>query len=407
MVVLSLDRVTIYPAHGVAWLPEAYEFATDYTEDDAAVGQMQFQDINALVASSYATFSRAGAGVAETTSGELVNFAAGEPRITDRGILIEQAATNVLQRSRSFDHSYWQGYFQKPTFTAGIDDPFGGNGAYRFNASTVTGSGSNDSGGIFGSDSGAYANGDAVTVSIWARSSAPIILNFGVTDGQPRKTAQLTTEWQRYTHTGSFNSTNNRVLQLYIRSNADIDIDLYGAQSEAGLYASSYIDSDSGSATTRPSDELTLTLESAVTSGLFLAEFEAGNGWGLDANSRKIFVSQGPTSAEANLGSTSDQTGTLSAAVKDNAGASLMASNIGVVSGTVRGALRVDSGNHAVFASGLTKVTSASTGTTTLDTIIVGNSDTGEHANTYIKSIALVDPNEWTDTEIQNWVDSV
>ena len=46
-----------------------------------------------------ATYTRAGAATAETAAGVVVNFAANVPRITDRGVLIEEARTNLFPRS--------------------------------------------------------------------------------------------------------------------------------------------------------------------------------------------------------------------------------------------------------------------------------------------------------------------
>lgn len=45
------------------------------------------------------SFSRTGAGTAETAAGALVSFATGVPRITDRGLLVEEARTNLLLNS--------------------------------------------------------------------------------------------------------------------------------------------------------------------------------------------------------------------------------------------------------------------------------------------------------------------
>ena len=54
-----------------------------------------------------ATYTRAGAATALTTTGEVVNFAANTPRITDRGVLIEEARTNLILQSAAFDIANW------------------------------------------------------------------------------------------------------------------------------------------------------------------------------------------------------------------------------------------------------------------------------------------------------------
>lgn len=50
------------------------------------------------------SFTRASAGYAQTTGGLLVLFASGTPRITDRGMLVEEARTNVALQSQTLDN---------------------------------------------------------------------------------------------------------------------------------------------------------------------------------------------------------------------------------------------------------------------------------------------------------------
>ena len=45
------------------------------------------------------TFTRASTGYAETAAGALVAFASGEPRRTDKGLLVEEARTNLARGS--------------------------------------------------------------------------------------------------------------------------------------------------------------------------------------------------------------------------------------------------------------------------------------------------------------------
>lgn len=55
------------------------------------------------------TFTRATPSVAyaETLGGQLIPFAAGTPRITDKGLLVEEAGTNLLLQSQAFATSPW------------------------------------------------------------------------------------------------------------------------------------------------------------------------------------------------------------------------------------------------------------------------------------------------------------
>lgn len=53
------------------------------------------------------SFSRASTGYGQTSAGLLVNFGSGVPRITDQGILIEGAATNVALWNRDLTNAAW------------------------------------------------------------------------------------------------------------------------------------------------------------------------------------------------------------------------------------------------------------------------------------------------------------
>jgi len=53
------------------------------------------------------TFSRASTGYALNNAGQLVAFASGAPRITDRGFLAEGARTNLCLQSQTFDNASW------------------------------------------------------------------------------------------------------------------------------------------------------------------------------------------------------------------------------------------------------------------------------------------------------------
>jgi len=53
------------------------------------------------------SFTRASTGYAQTQSGLLLLFASGAPRITDKGLLIEGARTNLCLQSQTFDNASW------------------------------------------------------------------------------------------------------------------------------------------------------------------------------------------------------------------------------------------------------------------------------------------------------------
>ncbi len=72
------------------------------------------------------SFSRAGAGLAPRVNGTLATMAANVARITDRGLLLETAATNLFTRSDDFANAAWE---PGGTRVGGFPAPDGSNAA--------------------------------------------------------------------------------------------------------------------------------------------------------------------------------------------------------------------------------------------------------------------------------------
>lgn len=72
------------------------------------------------------SYSRSGVGLAGRSNGTLATMAADVPRITDRGLLLETAATNLFTRSDDFSHSVWGG---EGTRVRGFPAPDGSSNA--------------------------------------------------------------------------------------------------------------------------------------------------------------------------------------------------------------------------------------------------------------------------------------
>lgn len=150
---------------------------------------------------------------------------------------------NLLEYTESFDNSYYTGYFQKPTFTTGQADPLGGNNAMKWNASTTTGSSDGAKGGFYRPDNdGIIKPNTDYTVSVWLKATAPIAVSVGLMDGG-YTTVTATTSWQRFSVTVQ-KSTNpvhgSRLIQIVEHTNADVDIYIFGAQTEEGSTATEY-----------------------------------------------------------------------------------------------------------------------------------------------------------------------
>lgn len=84
------------------------------------------------------SFSRTdtnGTATALDLAGNVIQFATGVPRITNRGILVEEARTNLFERSYEFDNAYWSK--TNLTVTTGLTAPDGTATAQRLQATTT------------------------------------------------------------------------------------------------------------------------------------------------------------------------------------------------------------------------------------------------------------------------------
>jgi len=64
-------------------------------------------DVGAVASTPGWSFTRASTGYAQTLSGLLVPFASGVPRRTDKGLLVEEARTNVALQSQTMSSATW------------------------------------------------------------------------------------------------------------------------------------------------------------------------------------------------------------------------------------------------------------------------------------------------------------
>jgi lysophospholipase L1-like esterase len=114
---------------------------------------------------SMLTFSRAAPATtyAADTSGNLSSFAANAPRITNRGLLIEPAATNVTLAS--IDLSSW--ITGNSSITAGQSDPSGGTGAVLWNEGATAAVSHSLS--TFSGAGGTVTSGSTYTASVYVK----------------------------------------------------------------------------------------------------------------------------------------------------------------------------------------------------------------------------------------------
>jgi len=79
----------------------------DFTANRALFNSV---DVGAVTSTPNWSFSRASTGYAQTLAGTLVNFGSGVPRITNKGLLVEDARTNLLLQSQTLATAPWTSF---------------------------------------------------------------------------------------------------------------------------------------------------------------------------------------------------------------------------------------------------------------------------------------------------------
>jgi hypothetical protein len=216
--------------------------------------------------SSVVSFARGSTAMRVAASGQLETVAVDVPRFDHAfgtgaplGVLIESSATNVLDYSNDFAQSYWTPYASKPTFTSEHIAPDGTASARSWNCSLTMGGAGGARGGILVVN-GSYTG--TATASVWLKASAPLTMRFGHSDSTSMM-INVTSEWQRFTYTAPLPNGQSRIFMLYEDVNTDIDVSIWGAQTEIGGQATSVIQT-SGSPASRAADVVGLTGISGV-----------------------------------------------------------------------------------------------------------------------------------------------
>jgi len=226
------------------------------------------------------TFTRASTGYAQTVAGTLTSFASGAPRITDRGMLIEEARTNLLLRSQEFDNASWVKTRCTVTADAAVA-PDGTTTADAFVEDATAGSNhrvvqamskaasaitytqscylkasarnfavlySEGAAGTartyFNIANGTISTAAAVT-GTWTSPSATIT---ALANGWYRCTQTWTTDTGTYADQYIFGSADGSTLN-YNGVNGQVGFYMWGAQTEVGAFATSYIPTTTASAT--------------------------------------------------------------------------------------------------------------------------------------------------------------
>lgn len=174
------------------------------------------------------TVTRTTSGTSLDSAGNIVAFSSGEARITDLGLLIEEARTNSALRSEEFDNASWS----KTNVTVSANSIVSPD--TTTNADTLTASAGNGT-----VQQGVTTTAISWTYSVWLRRLTGTG-NVQITmDGTTWVTQTITSSWARYsvTQTGVA-GTSNPGIRIVTSGDA---VYAFGAQAEAGAFATSYI----------------------------------------------------------------------------------------------------------------------------------------------------------------------
>ena len=221
------------------------------------------------------TFSRTGAGTAPTSTGSVTHFATGVPRVTDRGLLIEEARTNLALRSQEIDNGAWgplnYGAGVAPVITANAAlAPDGTMTADQVVLDIAGGTVSGDGSAI--TQTVTVVNGVTYVGSFWVRAvSTPFTLLFRHGGSGNYLSIAVTTAWQRIERSDVASGTSS-LIEITLRgglgSSQAGTFYIWGVQMEAGAAATSYIPTTSASVT-RGADSAIITGESGLLEGPF------------------------------------------------------------------------------------------------------------------------------------------
>jgi hypothetical protein len=168
-------------------------------------------------------------GLVEIVNANLPRFDYDPVTLAPKGLLIEEARTNLAQQSSDYNTGFWSK--TSVSLTTGIDDPAGGTSATTLTATSAFG--------LIQQAVAGGVSGTTYSASFWIRrrtGTGQISLRCGDLTLIP---ITVTSSWVRYTVTAVASTATVR-LAVVLTTSGDA-VDVWGAQIEAGAFATSYI----------------------------------------------------------------------------------------------------------------------------------------------------------------------
>ena len=378
----SVSNVRIYPAE-------------DDLDTSGTSGSIYIQDAQleqGLAASPYipTTTTTAQAGVLENTP--RLNYTTG---VADPYLLLEPSRTNLVPYSEYFD--VWN-QIQNVTLTANsIISPSGESDGTKFLSTTGSSKVRNNFSAV---------SGTTYTLSVYCKNIDATFVRLLAYDGLSDYSAIVTSEintstWTRVSLT--FTATNTSTSgQIQIARDLPDGESLYfwGAQLEAGAYATSYIPNHSGGTITRGGDAAIVTGASSLigqTEGTLFIEFEADEN--IPQNMNLINFNN---STQASVLIAKRLTGQIRAQVFA-AGVSALNINSVAVSGTTKVAFGYKSGDSVLYVNGvaLSNSTTFTFNGTLSEVKFPANEAYFNYGHKYLTSQALVFNTRLSDSDLE------